>query len=433
MSETERYDAVVIGAGISGVIFMAYARARGLRCIAFEKQSDVGGLWNRLPEWQDIQNRKEDFAINGVPLEGVRQPDIHEHVRAWVERYDLAPFIRLGCEVESVSREDGSWHVRTSEGSLRADYVIAATGVQNEPWIPDVHRLESEVVEKHSSALREPEELAGRRVTVVGGGTSAWDMLDLAIQNEASRIHWVHRSIKWFQPTSRGKQNLWPNLRELGVLQVLSLSMGKISAFTGWVLRKLFAHYEISDLQPDEPFDFNKHQLVPGRSRMLQHLDVLEEHRGEVADIQGRRVRLDNGERFETDVLLWGTGYRMNLEYLDLPEYRSIRRLDELRPRLGSLIRSTDYPSLFFLSMSLTNSTASTPLFAAVEARSVVAHILGECDIPTTNVPHQISHWNVHRFFAGFDRSNYPRAWWRVKHFLLAWWYEIFRNKSFRV
>jgi thioredoxin reductase len=167
MSETERYDAVVIGAGISGVIFMAYARARGLRCIAFEKQSDVGGLWNRLPEWQDIQNRKEDFAINGVPLEGVRQPDIHEHVSAWVERYDLAPFMRLGCEVESVSREDGSWHVRTSEGSLRADYVIAATGVQNEPWIPDVHRLESEVVEKHSSALREPEELAGRRVTVV--------------------------------------------------------------------------------------------------------------------------------------------------------------------------------------------------------------------------------------------------------------------------
>lgn len=433
MAEIERYDAVVIGAGISGVIFMAYARERGLRCVALEKQSDVGGLWNRLPDWQDIQNRKEDFAINGIPLEGVRQPDVHNHIHAWVERYDLAPFIRLGCEVESVAREDGTWNVRTNRGSFRADYVIAATGVQNEPRVPEVHREDSEVVEKHSSSLRRPEELAEQRVTVVGGGTSAWDMLDLALQNEASQVHWVHRSIKWFQPTSRAKQNLWPNLRELAVLQVLSHSMGRISAFTRWVLRKLFKHYELSDLQPGEPFDYDKHQLVPGRSRVLRHLDALDEHRGEIAEIQGHEIGLDNGDRFDTDVLLWGTGYRMNLEYLDLPEFEGIRRLGDLYPKLGSLIRSIDYPNLFFLSMSLTNSTASTPLFAAIEARSIVAHILGECEIPTENVPHQISHWNVHRLFAGFDHSNYPRPWWRLKYFLLAWWYELFRNRSFRV
>ena len=66
--EPEPYDAIIIGTGLCGIIFLAYARERGLRCIALEKQNDVGGLWNRLPSWQDLQNRRQDIALDGVPL-----------------------------------------------------------------------------------------------------------------------------------------------------------------------------------------------------------------------------------------------------------------------------------------------------------------------------------------------------------------------------
>lgn len=75
-ANTAPYDAIVIGAGISGIIFLKYAREQGLRCLALEKEDAVGGLWNWLPAWQDIQNRKQDFAINDVPLEGVKQPEV---------------------------------------------------------------------------------------------------------------------------------------------------------------------------------------------------------------------------------------------------------------------------------------------------------------------------------------------------------------------
>lgn len=438
MSETEQadrtiYDALVIGAGICGIIFLKYARDKNLRCLVLEKHPEIGGVWSWLPSWQDIQNRKEDFALNEVRLDGVRQPDVLAYVQEWVREYDLEPFIRRNCEVTSVSWRDGGWNVETNRGALRARYVIAATGVQNEPWIPDIERSDSEVVEMHSSELQRPEDLAGKRVTVVGGGTSSWDLLDLAIENDAKDIHWVHRSIKWFMPTKTTKQTLWPNLREMALHQSISRSSQAVNAFLRWLLKVKFDHFRVHELEPDEPFDVQRHQLVPGRSTMLQNLDAISRHCNEIRQVRDKEVVLENGERFGTDILLWGTGYRMNLAYLGLPEYNRIDKISELAPKLGSLVRATDYPNLFFIGMSLIESTSSTPFFAAVEAKSIVAHILGECAIPKRTVPHLIAHWDLLRHFAGFDRANYPKFWWRIKYFLLAVWYAILHDRSVRV
>jgi cation diffusion facilitator CzcD-associated flavoprotein CzcO len=87
----------------------------------------------------------------------------------------------------------------------------------------------------HSSGLRRPEDLADQRVTVGGGGASAWNLLDLAIENGAKDIHWVYRSIRWFWPTSRTKQTDWPNLRELSIVQTVTGSMGRLILFSGGV------------------------------------------------------------------------------------------------------------------------------------------------------------------------------------------------------
>ncbi|MEJ2049681.1 MAG: hypothetical protein P8Y60_07545 [Calditrichota bacterium] len=165
----------------------------------------------------------------------------------------------------------------------------------------------------------------------------------------------------------------------------------------------------------------------------IQNFDKISRHHTKIQKIKGRDIILENGERFKTDILLWGTGYKMNLRYLGLPEYQEIDTSEGLRPRLGSLIRALDYPNLFFVGMSLINSTQSTPFFTAIEAKSIVAHILGRCEIPLKNTPHNIVHWDLFRYFASFDHSNYPRLWWKIKYFILAWWYEIFQNKSVKI
>ncbi len=427
------YDAIVIGAGICGVIFLAYARRHGLRCVVLEKQSDVGGLWYRLPRWQDLQNRRQDIAVDGVPLDGVDQPAVHRYVREWVRRFRLEPHIRLGCEVTGVSRTESGWTVRTKHGdTFRANYLIAASGVQNEPWIPAVERHDSEILENHSSDLRRPESLAGQRVTVIGGGASSQDLLDLAIENGAREIHWVYRKeVRWFLPTRGKKQRVWPNLRELGLGQSVH-GTGVASLLMRALLKVNYARFGISDLAPDEAFDFNKHQLIPGRSTLLRNVKAISRHRADIHSMRGHELTLSNGERFETDRVLWGTGYTMDLSYLGLPEYAHVRKLTELFPKLGSLMRSLDYPKLFFLGMTLNNTSSSTPFFAAVEARTVVSHIQGKCEVPGKSLPHHLTHWDLVRYFATFDRANYPR-WWKIKYLWLSLWYAVFQNRGFRV
>jgi choline dehydrogenase-like flavoprotein len=432
VDETRTYDALVIGAGLCGIIFLAYAREKGLSCLALEKGGDVGGIWSRLPAWQDIQNRRQDIALDGVPLDGVDQPAVHRYAREWVRRFDLDSCIRFRSEVTRVSRTNGAWTVHTRRGAFRAHYLIVASGVQNEPWVPDLQRSDCAIVETHSSELHEPESLAGERVTVVGGGASGWDLLDQAIEHGASEIHWVHRTVRWFLPTWARKQRAWPNLRELALLQSVARPPG-VSAFMRWQLKLRYSLQRVTELVPAEPFDFGKHQLIPGRYSVIRNLEGISRHAGEIAHMRGRQITLTNGQRFDTDRVLWGTGYRMNLRYLGLPEYRDVRALGDLRPRLGSLVRSLDYPNLFFPGMALIDSTSSTPFLAAVEAKSIVAHIRGDCEIPETNIPYLLAYWDLIRYFASFDRANYPAYRWRIKYLWLAVWYAALRYSSVRV
>ena len=100
---------------------------------------------------------------------------------------------------------------------------------------------------------------------------------------------------------------------------------------------------------------------------MIKNQHKIDRHIGEIEKIDGRRLVLNNDEQIETDILLWATGYRINLSYLGLPEYNKTTTLGELFPKLGSLMRSLDYPNMYFVGMPLLGSTSATPFFAAVE------------------------------------------------------------------
>ncbi|MEJ2050935.1 MAG: NAD(P)-binding domain-containing protein [Calditrichota bacterium] len=363
----------------------------------------------------------------------MKQPDVLRLVHRWVQEYDLASFIRLQHEVTSVSRRDKEWQVQTNHGTYHANYLIVTSGVQNDPWVPEIERSHPEVIEMRSSALPRPEDLADQRMTVVRGGASAWDLLALAIENDAKDIHWVYRNTRWFGPTSMTKQTVRPNLRELSMMQTIKGSMEAVNTFYQERLKELFTKFQLTEVMPAEPLDLRKHQLIPGRSLAIQNFATISRHHTKIRHIRGHEISLENGDRFETDIILWGTGYRINLKYLGLPEYSGVNTLDDLRPKLGSLVRAPDHPNLFFIGMSLIDSTGSTPLFTAIEARSIVSHILGRCEIPMKNIPHHIVHWDLFKYFASFDHANYPRFWWKIKYFLLVWWYEVFQNKRVKV
>ena len=201
----EPLDLVIIGAGIGGVMALYYARKAGLSALVLERQDVVGGLWATLPAWQDIQFGRCDWTLGDLPIAGEDQASIRDNIQAWVDRFGLASSMRLGTEVTRASRAGGLWIVETAAGTFRARHLISATGAHNRPFVPGPARESVLLRELHSSQLRDAADLTGRDVVVVGGGASAYDLLDLCFEHEARRVVWVYRHARWMMPTLKPK------------------------------------------------------------------------------------------------------------------------------------------------------------------------------------------------------------------------------------
>jgi len=422
MSDEANLDLVIVGAGIGGVICLKYAKDAGLKTLLLERGERVGGVWRDLPPWQDIQFRKEDWTLGNLPISGVDQASILRNIEAWVERYGLSPSIRLNSAVTSARWSNRGWEVRAGGSIYRASYLIAASGGYNRAVIPDVRRTDSGLAEYHSSALKSPGILRGKRVTVVGGGASAYDLLDLCIEHKARSVVWVYRTAKWMRPTLQAK-HLGVDMRRLSRWQMLGFPIAVVNWLINKDLRRRYAKAGVEAIKPDGDFDIRRHQLIPGRCLMLRNFKNIERHVGEVSSIRGKTIALSNGDAFEGDILLWGTGYAVELEYLNLATFSSGQRLGELRGRCCSAFRSTDAPNLFLLAAGVQETNTSAPWAYAHAAKSIMSHIRGPEGFKKAPQQDKVNHYDLVKLFAKDDRRSYPRGQWYAKYLRLAMWY----------
>jgi hypothetical protein len=412
-------DLVIVGGGIGGVICLKYAKEAGLKTLLVERRERIGGLWRDLPSWQDIQFRKEDWTLGDLPLSGEKQASILSNIEAWVDRFGLAPQIVLGAPVTGAQPCEGGWRVTAGAAVYQSRWLIAATGGHNRPVVPQVERKDPSIAEYHSSGLRNPEELKGKRVTVVGGGASAYDLLDLCFTYQASSITWIYRSTKWMRPTRQGKY-VGIDMRLLARYQMLGLSTSAVNRRINEDLRARYAKAGIREIMPERDFDIRRDQLIPGRPLMIQGFRRIERHRGEVQCVHGETIRLSNGEEIGTDVLLWGTGYTVELGYLGVDSLTKARGLNEISARCYSVFRSIDAPNLFLLGPGVLETNTSTPWAYAHVAKSIMSHISGNSIFVDPPRHALTNHFDLVKMLARRDRRNYRFGLWYLKYLWLA-------------
>ena len=422
MEQGRNLDLVIVGGGIGGVISLKYARQAGLDALLFERSARIGGLWRDLPSWQDIQIRRQDWTLGDLPIAGEDQASVLRNIEAWVERFDLAPYIRVGCAVDSARPCANGWTVAAGGQSYAARYLIAATGAHNRAVVPGIERRAPTLREFHSSRLPDPELLRGRRVAVVGGGASAFDLLDLCFTRGAAQVDWVYRSIKWMRPT-RGPKYFGADVRLLTRYQMLGATPAKLSRFADADLRARYAKAGIAHLAPAEPFDIERHQLIPGRSAMIANADRIARHRAEVRAVQGATIELSNGERIEADLLLWGTGYAADLGYLEVDALSGATDMKQVARRMRAVFHSADAPNLFLLAPGVLETTTVTPWAYAHAAKSIMSHITGRAELDAPPYPGMINHCDVVKLLARHDRASYTPGVWFLKYLALALFY----------
>jgi cyclohexanone monooxygenase len=198
----ERADAVVVGAGFAGLYMVHRLRDLGMSVIGFEAGDDVGGTWywNRYPGARcDAESLAYSFSFSGELEQSwswteryASQPEILRYARHVADRFDLRRTFRFGRRVESArfDEQDRRWLVTSSAGdAVSARLCIMATGCLSVPQVPDIPGLEEFAGERYQASLwpHEPVSFAGKRVGVIGTGSSAIQAIPV-IAEEADRV-----------------------------------------------------------------------------------------------------------------------------------------------------------------------------------------------------------------------------------------------------
>lgn len=206
----QRHEVLILGAGMSGLCMAVKLKRAGIDDFAIvEQQPGLGGTWwdNRYPGAHvDVPAPAYSFSFAPNPHWSRRfasAPEIQAYMQRVAERFGLLPHIRFGCRITRAAFDAGSgrWQVDTAEGGrVDARFFVCSTGPLSLPRWPDIPGLVGfEGDRLHSARWDAAVPLAGRRVGVVGTGSTASQLVP-PIARQASHLQVFQRTPNWVMP-----------------------------------------------------------------------------------------------------------------------------------------------------------------------------------------------------------------------------------------
>ncbi|MBT7760527.1 MAG: NAD(P)/FAD-dependent oxidoreductase, partial [Rhodospirillaceae bacterium] len=136
------FDAIVIGAGMSGMYQLYRLREMGLRVRVLEAGTKVGGTWywNRYPGARfDSESYSYGFSFSQELLDEwdwsehfSGQPEIERYCSHVADKFDLRQDIQFSARVASAHFDDNGqfWNIKLDDGTeYRARFMITAIGL----------------------------------------------------------------------------------------------------------------------------------------------------------------------------------------------------------------------------------------------------------------------------------------------------------------
>jgi cyclohexanone monooxygenase len=198
--EDAAFDMVIVGAGVAGLYMLHRAKEAGLSVRLVDAADGIGGtwFWNRYPGARvDIESFEYSYSFSSELEQEWRwteryasQPELLRYFDHVAHRFGLYEHIRLGTRIDAATFDESRarWTLVTHAGErLHARYCVMATGCLSAPKVPDVPGYGSFAGETHFTS-RWPAgtvDLAGKRIGVIGTGSSAIQFIPVAAQSAA--------------------------------------------------------------------------------------------------------------------------------------------------------------------------------------------------------------------------------------------------------
>jgi len=208
------FDAIVIGAGVSGLYQLYRLRELGLSVRCLEDGSGVGGTWywNRYPgcrfdsesetygytfskELQQEWDWKEHYS---------GQPENERYLNFVADKFDLKKDIQFNSHVTSAVYDERTnrWEIALENGQrLRAQFLVAAVGILSARYMPPFEGIDSfKGISYHTSRWpKEKTDFSGKRVAVIGTGATAVQLIPI-VAKEAGHLTVFQRTPNYCAP-----------------------------------------------------------------------------------------------------------------------------------------------------------------------------------------------------------------------------------------
>ncbi|SDB74048.1 flavin-containing monooxygenase [Belnapia rosea] len=208
------HDAIVIGAGMSGMYQLIRLRQLGLRVRVFEAGTGVGGTWywNRYPGARfDSESYSYGYSFDPELLQDwswsehfAPQPETLRYLNHVADKYDLRRDIQFEARVASAHYQDAtrSWTVTLEDGSRHSSrFLITAIGVLSAPTLPRIEGIDSFQGQSWHTARwpKEGVDFTGKRVAVIGTGATGVQTIQ-EVAKTAGHLTVFQRTPNWCAP-----------------------------------------------------------------------------------------------------------------------------------------------------------------------------------------------------------------------------------------
>jgi cation diffusion facilitator CzcD-associated flavoprotein CzcO len=213
------YDAIIIGAGMSGLYQLYRLRELGMRVRVLEAGTGVGGTWywNRYPGARfDSESYSYSYSFSKELLEEwdwtehfSPQPETLRYLNYVADKFDLRRDIQFRSRVSAAHYQEQmrSWDVTLEDGfKYRARFLITAIGPLSAPTMPNIEGVATFKGESYHTARwpHEPLSFAGKRVAVIGTGATGVQTIQ-EVAKTVGHLTVFQRTPNWCAPLHNSK------------------------------------------------------------------------------------------------------------------------------------------------------------------------------------------------------------------------------------
>jgi putative flavoprotein involved in K+ transport len=330
-SATTRREVVVVGAGQAGLAIGHFLAQQGRDFTILDAADEPAAAWRA--RWDSLRlftsaryDALPGLAFPGDPDRYPTRDEVASYLTDYARAFDLP--VELGSRVHRIGKSDGAYRVELDDRTYEAQQVVVATGPFQVPFVPAIaERLDTGVVQMHSTAYRSPESMPDGRLLVVGGGNTGFQ-----IAEELSASREVHLSIGTRQmPLPQrvlGRDFFW-YLDKTGLIRKTAASR------IGRRMRQ-------------------REDTLIGSSPRGARRHGIQFHERAV-DATGSTVSFSDGGKLDVGGIVWATGFRADHAWIDVEVFDETGRVVHERGVTSS-------PGLYFLGLPWQHTRGSALL-----------------------------------------------------------------------